>query len=388
MSEAQKLDNALFESGPPLGLQRRLGLVRNNQFNVFQRALLVILVAWIPLVILTVVQSLVLHTNGATLMFSEVGAHARYLLAAPLLVLAEIECGRQLSATVRHFVDAGLVLDGERKRFDAAVASTRRLLDSNAAEIVVVALAYVIVVLAIISLPTDQLPAWHRSSGAVPLYSLAGWWHVMVSLPLLFILVLGWMWRLAIWTRLLWLIAQLNLRLVASHPDHAAGLGFLGVSVRGFSIVALALATIAAGRSAQIVLLGGTLPTQYFIFNAGLLLTLVALFIAPLLVFTPKLTNTWRNATFKYGALAYRVGSAFEDKWLNGDESIGPTALDEPDFSATTDLYSITSNIYALRPIPVDLNSLIVLGGAMLLPVVLLAAPMDVIWSGVKKLLF
>lgn len=181
MSEAQKSDNVLFESGPPLGLQRRLGLVRNNPFNVFQRALLIILVAWVPLVILAVAQSLLLHTNGATSMFSEVGTHARYLLAAPLLVLAEIECGRQLSATVRHFVDTGMVLDGERKRFDAAVASTRRLLDSNAAEIVIVALAYVIVVVTIISLPTDHIPAWHRSSGAVPVYSLAGWWHVLVS---------------------------------------------------------------------------------------------------------------------------------------------------------------------------------------------------------------
>ena len=41
MSEAQKSDNVQFESGPPLGLQRRLDVVRNNQFNVFQRALLV-----------------------------------------------------------------------------------------------------------------------------------------------------------------------------------------------------------------------------------------------------------------------------------------------------------------------------------------------------------
>ena len=41
MSEAQKSDNVQFESGPPLGLQRRLDVVRNNQFNIFQRALLV-----------------------------------------------------------------------------------------------------------------------------------------------------------------------------------------------------------------------------------------------------------------------------------------------------------------------------------------------------------
>lgn len=391
VNKARQADDTLFENGPPLGLQRRLGLVRDGQLNVIQRALLVILVGWVPLVVLTAVQNSMLHTNSAALLFWDMGAHARYLLAAPLLVFAEIGCGRRLNATVRHFVDAGLVLEGERKRFDAVVASTRRLLDSTTAEIVVAALAYIIVLVTIVSLPVDQIPAWHRSSGAVPFYSPAGWWHVLVSLPLMLILVLSWMWRLALWTHLLWRIARLDLRLVASHPDRAAGLGFLGISVRGFSIVALPLATIAAGRSANIVLLGGTLPTQYLLFNASLLLTLVALFVAPLLVFTPKLTNTWRNATFEYGALAYRVGSAFEDKWLDADESTGPKALDKPDFSATTDLYSITANIYALRLIPIDLQSLIILGGAMLLPFVpvfLLAVPMDVIWSSVKGLLF
>jgi hypothetical protein len=204
-------------------------------------------------------------------------------------------------------------------------------------------------------------------------------------------LLLGWMTRLALWARLLWRISRLDLRLVASHPDHAAGLGFVGHSVRAFAIVALAMATIAAGASAHIVLLGGTLPTRSFEFNVGLLLTVVVLFTAPLLVFTPLLMATWRRAAFEYGALADRMGVAFEDKWLGHGPRIDPTMLAQQDFSATTDLYQVVANIYELRLVAIDLQSIIILGGSMLLPfipVVLLAVPADQLLAGLKSLLF
>lgn len=391
MNKVGQADDALFENGPPIGLQRRLGVVRGDQVDVGRRAIFVVVIGWVPLVILTVMQSAVLHTDGISSLLWETGAHARYLLAAPLLVLAEAGCARRLSAIVRHFVDAGLVTDFDRARYDAAVASTRSLLNSNAAEIVVIALAYLLVALAAFSQPFDQIPAWHKTGGVAPAFSPAGWWHVLVTLPLLLILLLGWTWRLALWARLLWLIARLDLRLMASHPDRAAGLGFVGYSVRAFSIVALALATIIAGRSAHIVLLGGALPTQYVIFNSGLLVAVVALFAAPLFVFTPNLMNAWRRGALEYGALADRVGTAFEDKWLGRDGQVDKAALDKPDFSATTDLYSIVANVYALRLVPIDLKSVIMLGSAMLLPfvpVVFLALPVEQILAGLKKLLF
>jgi hypothetical protein len=391
VSDAEQPRDILFENGPPLNLLRRIGLVGDRQFGVIQRAVFVVLIGWLPLVVLSVLQGLALHTDGANSLLQDAGAHARYLLAAPLLILAEVGCGRRLNATLRHFVDAGLIRDGDRKRFDAGVVSSRNLFNSIGAEIVVVALAYFLAATALVSLPTEQVPAWMTPGRVATVYSFAGWWHVLVSLPLLLIVILTWMWRLALWTRLLSLIARLDLHLLASHPDRAAGLGFLAISVRGFLVVAAAFGLIAAGRSANIVLLGGALPTQQFAFNAGMLLIVGALFVAPLFVFTPKLTKAWREGALEYGTLAHRVGSAFEDKWLGGDQGIGQTALEKPDFSATTDLYAITANVYALRLIPIDISSLIMLGSAMLLPfvpVVVLTVPLDVIWTKLKGLLF
>ncbi len=274
-------DGALFEGGPPLGLERRLGLNKGSNLYVGRRMLLVVLIGWVPLIVLTIVQSVILHTDRIGSLVWEVGAHACYLLAAPLLILAETECAAQLSAIVRHFIDGSLVPDEERERFDAAISSTRKLLGSTSAAIVVVVLAYGIMAATAWSTPMEQVPVWHRSEGGAPIFSPAGWWHVLVSLPLLLILVLGWLSRLAMWSHLLWRISRLRLRLVASHPDRAAGLGFVGHSVRAFAIVALALMTIAAGRSAHIVLEDGTLRTPQLLFNGGLMLSVAAMFTAP-----------------------------------------------------------------------------------------------------------
>jgi hypothetical protein len=381
-------DDALFEHAPPTGMQRWLGLVKPDNLQVRRRALLVVLVGWAPLILLAIAQSMWARTDVVTPLLWEVGVHARYLIAAPLLIVAEAACVPQLNAIVRHFIGSGIVAERDRGRFDEAVASTRRLLQSPAAEFAVIVLAYLVTFASVISHSLDQLPAWAQPLGGMYRYSLAGWWHMLVSVPLLLLLIFGWFWRLALWTRLLWLTSRLDLRLVASHPDHCAGLGFLGHSVRAFAIVALALAVIVAGRSAHLVLAGGALPTPNVYFNAGLLVTIMVLFVAPLAVFTPSLTQAWRRGTFEYGALGGQVGQAFERKWLGQQADRG--ALEKPDFSATTDLYSIVANVHAIRFVPVDLKDMIAIVAAMLapfVPVVLLAFPVDVIWAQIKKLL-
>jgi len=381
--------DVLFEYAPPARLQRRLGLVAPDRFNIRHRALLALLVGWAPLLLLAMAQSLWLHTNVVTPLLKEVGVHARYLIAAPLLVLAEVSCAPQLNAIIRNFAESGFVGEADRGRLQEAIGSTYRLLQSRIAEVLVIAFSYIVVAAAIHSHPSDQVPPWATAGGITPFYSPAGWWHMLVSLPLLLVLLFGWIWRLLLWTRLLWRIARLDLQLTISHPDHCAGLAFLGQSVRAFAIIAFALAAIVAGRSATIVLGGGRLPTPELYFNVGFLLGIVAVFVAPLLVFSPMLMKTWRRAIFQYGGLAERVGQIFERKWLTfrkHDEQV----LEKPDFSATADLYQVVSNAYEIRFVPLGLKDLAILVVAMLLPflpVVLMTVPADVIWAQIRNLL-
>jgi hypothetical protein len=388
---AAALENfTLFENAPPALLQRKLGLIRSDARNVTRRAVIVVLAAWLPLTLLALLQELINETGTLSSFLWEVGVHARYLIAAPLLIFAEGVCVPYLGAIVREFTDAGLVQDRERGRFDAAVASTRELNESVRAEVCVIVLAYAVTAAAIYTHNPEQIPLWYKTSGGTPVYSPAGWWHSLVSLPLLLALIFGWIWRLALWSRLLWLIARLRLHLVASHPDRAGGLGFVGHSLEALSIVGLALTTIAAGRSASFVLSTGTIPTPNLFLNGGVLAALLVIFTAPLLIFTPTLLRTWQHGSLAYGALAGQIGIAFEHKWLPAKHGVAKSALQESDFSTTIDLYSIAANANAMRLVPVDLKNFIVLCVAMLIPfapVVLLAVPANRMLDAVKSLL-
>jgi hypothetical protein len=349
---------------------------------------LAVLIGWVPIVLLTVAASVVQGSEVITSLLRGAGVHARYLFAVPLLILAEQICATQLTAIVLRFIDSGIVRERDLARLQRAIETTRGLLTSTLAEIVVVMTAYVVVAASISSHPPNSIPVW--SKAATGYLSPAGWWHALISLPLLLILVLGWIWRLILWTQLLWRISRLDLELIASHPDHVAGLGFVGHSLRAFSLVALAVTAVAAGRSAHIVLEGGGLPTPQLLFNAGLLITIAILFTLPLTVFAPVLLQAWRRGVAEYGALARNVGDVFEKKWLH-DATPVREGLEKPDFSATTDLYAVVSNVYAIRFVPVDRTSLVALIVAMLLPfapVALLAIPLDRLWATIQKLLF
>ncbi|MDQ8729235.1 hypothetical protein [Bradyrhizobium sp. LHD-71] len=368
--------------------RRRLGAVRSESFDVKRRALLVVLAGWLALLGLAAIQSVLAGRDVLTSMLMEIGLHARYLIAAPLLVLAVAWCVPRLNAIEHYFIDSGIVSERDHGHFDQAIAATHNLLQSRTAKAIAIALAYVVVLATTLSHAPDQLPYWARPVAGVPRYSLAGWWHMLVSLPLLLVLIFGWFWRLAMWARLLSQISRLELRLLASHPDRCAGLSFLGQSVRAFAIAALALAVIIAGRFAQLVLTGGGLPTPDLGFNVAALLAIAVLFVAPLLVFTPTLIRARQQGVLAYDALAQQVGYNFERRHLNrGADQIAPEA---PDVSAVADLSSVLANVHAMRFIPLDLKDLALMAVALLLPfipAVLLAFPINVIWAQIKSLL-
>ena len=199
MEGVDRADSHLFESGPPLGLQRQLGLVELGTPWVARRSALVILIGWVPLLLLTMMRDCALVGENIHAFAEDIAVHARFLIAPPMLILAETVCASRLGAIALHFHDAGLVPEHHHPRFAAALTSTRALLDSIKVEIGVVALAYLTVGSIVFSVHLDQLPTWHISSAGVAApFSLAGYWHLLVSLPLLLVLLFGWIWRLCL----------------------------------------------------------------------------------------------------------------------------------------------------------------------------------------------
>jgi hypothetical protein len=361
--------HGLFDAGPPHALQVKLGLIHPNRQRVVQRAILVAALGWLPLLVLSTVQAILFRNGDFTAFITDYGAIARSLVAAPVLVLAEAMTAPRLSAIAIHFREAGLVTAKDLPAFRDAVQSTYRLRDFVALEIAVITIAFAATAILGLSVPLRFFPHWHLAGdGHALMFSAAGWWDTLVSAPLLVLLLLGWLWRFGLWTRFLWLMSRLDLRLVSAHPDQSAGLAFVGMSLLPLSIVAFAFGSIVAGTVANRIL-HDHLSILEFRYVVPVLIALIVMFFsAPLLVFADKLLQTWRRGVFEYGSLARGVGRQMEARWLN--QSPTPESLDANDFSATTDLYAIVSNVYAMNLVPATLKNFAVVAIGALLPFV------------------
>jgi hypothetical protein len=382
-------ETELFDCGMLFRLRRRDSGMRDKYRSTMMCAGIVAVIGWAPLVALAVFQSLVSGEPGATTFFSDFAVTARSLIAAPLFVLAEWLSLPRLTGIASHFRTAGLVSSADDARFDAAWNSTLRLRDSMAADVVLIALAYATVAALMSAVPLSLYPQWHLAPSR-DAYSPAGWWHVLVSLPILLVLLLTWLWRLVLWGRFLFRMSRLDLRLVPAHPDRTAGLRFAGYSVQAFSLVALALGAVVAGATANRILTTGAQPESFWMTPVALVAVLIAIFEGPLLVFCSHLLRAWRRGTLQYSALAGSLGRQFEKKWLRPGAVVDEDVLGVPDFSATTDLYQVTSNVYEVRLVPLSVASLGILVGMALIPFLVLALmliPIDVIVDDFAKLL-
>ena len=366
-NEAEAEGHDLFEWGPPRGLPGFVRLSVPALPTVRSRALLALAIGWLPLLLLILLVPG--HDRASDLrdFLRDLGTHARFAFAAPILLVAHVETARRLGVVVRHFAISGLLPSDAVERLRSELASARAAVRAPSAELLVLLLAYAFILwLFATGISTHGLPAWTIvGQGRL---SVAGWWHMLVSLPILLMLLMGWFWRILLWTRLLYKVAAMDLRLIVAHPDNAGGLGFLAQSVRAFGTFAMGIGCIAAGRFANVHLHGATTPLTGSFLIGGTLALVLLLCVAPLGVFWPVMARAWRRNAMYYGALAVALGRSFEDRWFDGPAEEQPDLLSAPDFSAAADLYGVVSNVYAMRFLPVDLRSLLILLAASLAP--------------------
>jgi hypothetical protein len=380
----------IFERGPFAPL---VALFAGSSERANARAAIgLALVAWVPLLVLAAVAPGAAGGPGLQVLgvLTDYAAEARYLVALPLLVVADTLVGVRLTGIARHFGESGLVPPEAQGRFDALLASTRRWCASRWAAIVIATCVWLLVGALHEAMPVELVPAWRRGPGGHAL-NLAGWWHLAISVPLLLFFAGGWLWRLVAWTRFLWRVAHLPLRLAVAHPDLAAGLRFVGFSVRDFAPLGMAAGVVFAGAVANRVIDGGASLASFHNVAVVVLLCVLVLFGLPLFAFTRRLLQEWRRAVQAYGALSARMGSVFERKWLSSTAPADEEVLDAGDFSAAVDLSGYSGNVYDMHLVPYDLKSFFFLAAATALPivpVVLLTTPLDVLLKAIAQFFF
>jgi len=365
-------DFSLVLGGPLFQLLRRAHLADDALMLVRQRVLVIALVAWLPLLLLSALEGRLLGGGVAVPFLLDLDVHIRFLVALPLLIIAELVVHRRMRPLLHQFLERNLVPENAMARFEAAIASAFRLRNSVLAEVLLIAIVYGVGILIVWRqyFALDATTWYAAPSAAGAKLSLAGLWFGYVSLPIFQFLLVRWYFRLFVWLRFLWQVSRIELRLVPTHPDRVGGLGFLANTVYAFAVLAVAHGTLLAGLLAnRIFHLGAALP-QFKVEIAVLVVFLLCVVLGPLLVFAPLLAQAKRQGLREYGTLAERYVREFDGKWLRGGAPAGEPFVGSADIQSLADLANGYEVVRTMRLAPITKEAILRLTAAALVPIV------------------
>jgi hypothetical protein len=379
---------SLTRGGPFHRLLLLLDRASDERQGVVRRALLATLLAWFPLLILCLAEGVAYGARVEIPFLRDFAVNARFLIALPILILAESGIDEKWHALVLEFLKSGLVNEAELPSFESILHSITRLRDSPLPELIMIGIAYSPLILGNTELLMHGVSNWHTTeTGSL---SIAGLWFRLFSSVLFRFLLLRWMWRMFLWTLFLWRVSRINLFLVATHTDMAAGLDFLSGGQKVFSSIVFAGGAVIAGSVAnEIAYQGATLASQKFpMIMYGVFAT--SMLVTPLLAVTPLLLKIKKKAMLEYGALVTKHDQLFETKWIHNEHPPDEILMGNPDASSLADLGTSFAVVREMTLVPVTKQTLITLAVAAalpMLPVVVFATPTSELIRIVLKML-
>jgi hypothetical protein len=381
-------DFSLVLGGPLYQLLRRAHLSDDALSLQRRRTLVLALIAWLPLLLLATLSGRLFDGGVAVPFLFDVEVHVKFLVALPLLVIAELVVHQRMRTVVSTFGARHLVAPADVARLDSAIASAYRLRNSLTAELLLIAFVYAVGISVVwrqyVALDAATWYATPAAGGST--LTIAGIWYGYVSLPLFQFLLCRWYFRVCIWARLLWQVSRIPLALVPTHPDRVGGLGFLSNTVYAFVPLVLAHGALLAGTLASQIFYAGARLTDFRLEILLLMIFVVFLVVGPLMVFAPQLSRAKRTGLREYGTLAQGYVRAFDEKWLRSG------AVDEPmlgsgDIQSLADLGNSFEIVRGMRIVPVTKEAMLQLGVATLIPIVPLVLTLMPLEELLQKLL-
>jgi len=356
--------------------------------NLVKRRVIVIsLLTWLPLLLLALLTD---KAGGPSQVafFHDVEVHVRFLLALPLLLVAELVVHQRIKPIVRQFIERGIIPTQTRQRFEAIIVSAMRLRNSMPIEVLLIILVLTVGHYLWSSQIILDATTWYATLvDGQRRFTQAGYWYAYISIPIFQFLLLRWYFRIIIWVRFLWQVSRLDLHLLPTHPDRAGGLGFLGGSAAAFMPLLLAQGTLLAGNIANRIFYTGTTLLDFKQEIIAVAVFFLLLVLGPLCVFAPRLAQLKREGLLEYGALASRYVEGFDQKWLRGGAPLDEPLVGTGDIQSLNDLAGSFEVVNSMRSFPFGKTVLLQTTIAGLVPLLPLTLTMISLEEIVQRLL-
>ncbi len=364
----------LSSGGIYYALLTRLKIQGQDDLSIRRRIIILTTLSWLPLLALTALEGSLVNHHLDMSFFQDIKTHVRTLLVLPLFIIAETIIDPLVASNLQSISASGLIRDEHQDVYQNAIEQFGQRKDSTLADIVLLLIPVIVVTGFVLSLDDPGtsflFKDWvvTQSESGIHL-TWAGWWFVLVSTPVLLILLFRWLWRFYLWGEFLFRVSRIPLRLQATHPDLAGGLGILKNGESSFLIIFFAFGAMLSTSLAEEIMysdltLVGALPMIVsYIVIATVIMTI------PLMFFMMLLIHAKRYGRVVYGSLGYRLSQAFDRKWGDpADESRGDELLKTADASAVCDYSDIYDAVREMRYLPTTTRNLIMQAAVLALP--------------------
>jgi hypothetical protein len=311
---------------------RLLSLVKltnkNGRPKTFYTIIFIFFISWGIPGILSFIQGYAINADPKLSYLYDFAAYAQYILAIPLLIIAETYIDEGVEWSIFHLFNSTLIKSEDYWFLESKLTQANKTQSNIYVSIGIFIFALMMGAFYALGEFTNGVSNWHsiaiamKSPGQFEHPTWAGWWNALISQTILVYFVVRWIWKIAIWYWVIRQISKCKLQLHALHPDLFGGIGFfLSVQSR-FSLVILAIGvTMATTNSYKIIIEKDTFTFFSTTTLGALMYFLIAplIFIVPLLFFTPILSKTKRYGILKYSILAMKYSKRI-DEIINLDE--------------------------------------------------------------------
>lgn len=344
-------------------------MTMSPRYPIAIRCLAVSVVAWLPLLLLTMVDGSAWGDATMRPLTSDLSVLVRFLVALPLLVYSGNRIRLRLHAVVEYLEASEMLTGKDREDFREAAARHERWSGARAAWVCCALLA-IAGSWATVGFAMDSGTVSWASDGSGHLsgVSIAGWWFFSVSFTLWHTLALMRLWQFASWSIFLARLSRLELQLVPTHPDRCGGIGILEVGQLSFVIPVAAFASILAASTAESMLEGSLLLPAAVPYILVFALASFVVLTMPVLGFASLLVRTKREGLVAYGDLGEELFRAFGQKWAGISTEKQRALLGNVDPSSLADYGYCYEVVTAMRVLPLSRDGIASIAAAAVLP--------------------
>lgn len=317
-------------------------------------AIALAIITWLPICIFALIGGTLDVDDASINFFEDFLMHVRFLVVVPFLILIEKIVDRSFVSYIKNSDD--LIPDSQQKKFNALVSRLNRMTDSYIPEILMLIIVYGSIILTWNISPDTAQGRNYILNALGDNLSLAGWYYLVISMPIFQLLVFRWLWRWFVWLYSVIAISKFKLHVDPLHADQMGGLEYMNLVPLMFSFILMAPSLVlSAIIGIDIIYNDAVLKSFSFQIVVYIVLFPILIYL-PLLIFMPFLLQAKSFGILKFGSLLRRHNNDYVNKWIDNFEANKKGLLGSMDHSSLADINGSYGPVGGIKIMPIDLK--------------------------------